>query len=638
MPKLVSSKKIFAAGVLALAVAAVIGLSLTRSLRADPKLTQSQTAAAEHWKDFFYAPSQDCMECHAAPTVARFTDPDPSIEFCLFTESAIWRAFDKHAQAYAVLEGERGKLMSKVLYNDEKAVQDPKNGCLSCHSQHNLSEDNLARGGRALDLKDAVACTGCHGPSTKKGGGGWLGDHQQKDWRKNSPEDKYHRGMRNLRDPVVRAELCMSCHIGNAAEGKVVTHAMMAAGHPPLPPMEIATFSRNEPQHWRDARNVPWLMANVNNADIAKKYDLAHRDFAQTRAALLGSFVAVRETLGLARDRAKFDAAKQQVWFPELAMPGVKERMPEKRWAEIAMAHSDCYACHHDLKFPGYRQDRGFGYYVPGLAVARVIPGRPVVRTWPLASLVPGMLYMGTKSPADLQEALNKLAEATNARPFGDPARVASSANDLAGWCNKQIGELRGASFSAPKVRALVKDVCALYVNGKNGTALPDFETARQLGSILRVACTEVGIKDDDATKVLGELNTMLNLEPYFNRPRRLDIMKKVIWEAVNPDKPDTPFTPDFTRGFDEFKAHLQALVRGEEMKKEELRKLINNDFLSKLARNVDSASFNKAVIAHSSELQKLSDEEEKKVLEAIAGYDPYAFIAALKRLSAAVK
>ena len=65
--------------------------------------------------------------------------------------------------------------------------------------------------------------------------------------------------MRNLRDPVVRGDVCSSCHIGSAAEGKVVTHAMYAAGHPPLPNFELATFSRNLPQHWRDRRDVPFL-------------------------------------------------------------------------------------------------------------------------------------------------------------------------------------------------------------------------------------------------------------------------------------------------------------------------------------------------------------------------------------------
>ena len=32
--------------------------------------------------------------------------------------------------------------------------------------------------------------------------------------------------------------MCLSCHLGNAREGRVVTHEMYAAGHPPLPGFE----------------------------------------------------------------------------------------------------------------------------------------------------------------------------------------------------------------------------------------------------------------------------------------------------------------------------------------------------------------------------------------------------------------
>ena len=57
--------------------------------------------------------------------------------------------------------------------------------------------------------------------------------------------------MTDLWDPVRRAETCASCHVGNHDEGKVVTHAMYAAGHPPLPGFETATFGDLEPRHWQ---------------------------------------------------------------------------------------------------------------------------------------------------------------------------------------------------------------------------------------------------------------------------------------------------------------------------------------------------------------------------------------------------
>src|SRR5205085_7444380 len=58
-------------------------------------------------------------------------------------------------------------------------------------------------------------------------------------------------------NPTNRAALCASCHVGNAAEGKFVTHAMYAAGHPLLPSLEVATFSDEMPRHWQYIKEKP---------------------------------------------------------------------------------------------------------------------------------------------------------------------------------------------------------------------------------------------------------------------------------------------------------------------------------------------------------------------------------------------
>ena len=66
-----------------------------------------------------------------------------------------------------------------------------------------------------------------------------------------------HYGMTDLWDPARRAQLCASCHVGDVREGKVVTHAMYAAGHPPLPGLEVATFSEQMPRHWQYLSEKP---------------------------------------------------------------------------------------------------------------------------------------------------------------------------------------------------------------------------------------------------------------------------------------------------------------------------------------------------------------------------------------------
>ena len=64
-------------------------------------------------------------------------------------------------------------------------------------------------------------------------------EEKQKDW-----------GMTDLWNPVNRTQVCSSCHIGDADPDKhrFVTHAMYAAGHPPLPAFETAAFSDSMPR------------------------------------------------------------------------------------------------------------------------------------------------------------------------------------------------------------------------------------------------------------------------------------------------------------------------------------------------------------------------------------------------------
>ena len=56
------------------------------------------------------------------------------------------------------------------------------------------------------------------------------------------------------------------------------------------------------------------FVKNKGDAKIKKNYELQDMDFQQTRTALIGSVVAVRETLKLAHDRADFSKPKMSFW------------------------------------------------------------------------------------------------------------------------------------------------------------------------------------------------------------------------------------------------------------------------------------------------------------------------------------
>src|SRR4051812_2755089 len=116
MPSLVVPRKLLAGALVAVvAVALGVGFFADRAAKAQPP---SQPPSSVAWKDLTYAQSGRCSDCHSFPIANRLK----ATEFVLLTESSIWRAYDKHAQAYAVLGGDRGKQISKLLFGDEKAV------------------------------------------------------------------------------------------------------------------------------------------------------------------------------------------------------------------------------------------------------------------------------------------------------------------------------------------------------------------------------------------------------------------------------------------------------------------------------------------------------------------------------------
>jgi hypothetical protein len=173
------------------------------------------------------------------------------------------------------------------------------------------------------------------------------------------------------------------------------------------PPIEIATFSRNEPQHWRDAKDVP-LFKNANEA-MKTNYHLENMAFQRTEWGLIGSVVALRETMQLVRDRARPDGSNPLQRWPELASGSDQGAAPRnenlrtligERWPEFALSHSDCFACHHDLRYPGFRQQRGFGYQW-SRGIIRAVPGRPRVRAWPTALLESSLVFTDKQEQLD---------------------------------------------------------------------------------------------------------------------------------------------------------------------------------------------------------------------------------------------
>jgi hypothetical protein len=611
---------------------------------------QAPEKKPDPWAKFTYQESDRCSQCHTFPK-ARYEE---SLQFVLLTEYAIWKTHDKHALAYVTLNGKRSREMGRRLgYNvDQEANWTEKAGCFGCHAMGDLSKENLAKGARrGLDPRDGVSCDGCHGPSS-----GWEITHTRPEWREKTPEQKYQEGMRDLRDPVVRARLCMSCHVGDAAAGRVVTHAMFAAGHPPLPPIEIATFSRNEPKHWRDAKDVPAFQhpSEFKPPINLKNYHAENAAFQQTRLAAVGDVVALAENMRLAAERTGLVPGVPRRGWPELS-PGMKEMgaAPDaefqaairRDWPEVALAHSDCYSCHHDLRYPGFRQERGFGYQLPGRALITVRPGRVLVRSWPLAGLEAALVpwKVGGHLP-QLETDLGALAGATKTRSLGDPAEVRKAAENIVGWCRKaEQGLLPPGDYTADSALRLLKKLCREYAppkkDGKERPApLPDYESARLVASLTRVVYEDWADKQGlsqaqrgPALAVLGQFQEQFDLEPYFSRGKRTELVLGAIKEvAVG------KLSAAEEKSFQEFANYLRPENIG---KPSELKKMMDNSFLSKLDRGVSNEKFTAALLRQKTidALQQFNKEEEEVELKRLAEYNPRAFRECLEKLDRAL-
>ncbi len=211
----------------------------------------------------------------------------------LQNEYITWSRTDKHARAYNVLLNARSQKIAGNLGLPQPAHE--SRICLDCHA-HNPPE---AQRGERFKLVDGVTCEGCHGPAEK-----WIRSHVEPDA---SHAHNIEAGLYPTDDAVARARLCLSCHFGN--KDKLVTHRIMAAGHPRMS-FELDTFTEIAPRHF---------VVDQDYAARKKVWD-------GSKIWAIGQALAVADTLDiLLDDKRGHDGA-----FPELVL-------------------FDCHACHHPM-------------------------------------------------------------------------------------------------------------------------------------------------------------------------------------------------------------------------------------------------------------------------------------------------
>lgn len=383
-------------------------------------------------------------------------EPKIGEEITRFNELTTWKEKDKHADAYKVIDTDsadktkvaRAIRMEKILQvskgdKNYKVNKDPD--CLACHAVRNIppKEERHA----SFKIEEGVTCSVCHGSYRN-----WVDAHYGIDkvkFRKMPRKEKEEQyGLRDLWDPVKRAELCSSCHIGNEKEGKFVTHQMYAAGHPPLPSFELATFVRQMPQHWAKISDKP--------KDIQKMQGLEDEaDVEFTRQVLVGGAMSLHTSMNLVADQAQkaLDAAKG------------------KRTA-LDLSNFDCAACHHELRSPSWRQERGY----------IAAPGRVPPRVW--ENVLPRIgidFFKSSPSEDTYDEQILDFQKAMVARPYGDAARVVKAARTLGTTARGYADAWAARKLTKADVASLAKKFPEFYGDEKRGKSL-DFDSARQIG------------------------------------------------------------------------------------------------------------------------------------------------------------
>jgi hypothetical protein len=400
-----------------------------------------------------------CRLCHTGADkgqAAGYVTKYKSNEFVLLNEAPTWDQKDVHSIAFANLSGTLGQKMEKNL--GYKVTEAPQ--CLTCHSVDLHPDvplkDKKLDGGFAT-AETGVNCTACHGL-----GRNWQFDHYEEPlqkgqplpWRTKDPQYKFNRGMHDLRNPAIKARLCASCHVGCAEEGKIVTHEMYAAGHPPLPPFELASFMESEPLHWghpTDKRLAFFKTFAEKNPD--KTWPIFHYHPAE-------------KEIYLARNIASGAIASLDAELRLLAADAAIAADP-KAEGGMDFARFDCYACHHDLKYPSDRQARGY----------EGAPGRPPLKAWVGAlSEIVATHAEGLENPelkalasafAPKWEAVRKAALA---RPFGHPDDLRKASDELAAWCDaflKHLGDSPAPIYTPEQSSRLLDLISAAATSPK---------------------------------------------------------------------------------------------------------------------------------------------------------------------------
>jgi hypothetical protein len=243
---------------------------------------------------------------------------------------------------------------------------------------------------------------------------------------------------------------------------------MYAAGHPPLPPLDLMAYSREQPRHWGLASQMPYLVS-LAKKDQKKAFDTFHFRGEDVESFVVRRFV--ESTIGTLRTTASL--TKQLAEDAKTKNDG-----PD-------FAAFDCYSCHHDLKYPSDRQARG--YDGP--------PGRPQFRvaSFALARIVVDDEELGKQ----LDEARRQLAFSFGNRTYGDPDAIVKSVANLDKWCDAAMKKVEAVRYTPEESKKLLARITAAAA-----TETPRPVADPELAQLLLWAATTLSLDREKDAKI----------------------------------------------------------------------------------------------------------------------------------------
>ncbi len=470
-----------------------------------PLLTELKSQFLFAEEGFTEIGAKECAACHSHPSP--LYQRLGVTNFVRLEEASLWFARDKHAFAYQMvcqdaITDQEGADKASCCSPEMRASKQlaakicdklgwmPTDGnfekqCLTCHAglNHQTPLDMIDRN----KLQFGVSCEACHGPGSTYT---LRENHQQPSWRTKSHEEKTKLGMNDLTSASVTARVCYSCHIGELEKNRFVTHEMYAAGHPPLPPIDLQTFLDAMPPHWEPLRNKPYpsekgekppasfaLQDEYLKQRFGDENQAAWRDgFERTQRSMIGALVANEVGVKLTHAIAERD----DLW--------------------LDFAAYDCLGCHHELK-----KD------TPRFRPLGRTPGRPYPAAWWALEHNDFL----TKPPESREDTAQTFLAAFDRVPFGDRNQLSSFKIDHFAELDRR-SQTRMIEERKPMSEAQVRQWLAKLYQSRE-SMLDDYWVCKQTAWMFTIAIQELAARGKVDAKKSGEILNSLADELKLN-------------------------------------------------------------------------------------------------------------------------